>query len=165
MHPSWMSLTLSPTPLTITRPFSPPFHPYCISPAAPYLHFTNLLLRSLCLLMSPSFSCVSPKIDDSPPQGEWACLKMHEVMRPSFLLLLSLSLSLFFSEGGGHLWKRLPNNPRRSEATSKSHSLLPSQLLSGRLSVTYDDQLADSVINDAAEDPRLINKRSWQSSI
>lgn len=42
----------------------------------------------LCLPMSPSFSCVSPKIDDSPPQGEWACLKMHEVMRPSFLLSL-----------------------------------------------------------------------------
>lgn len=44
--------------------------------------------------MSPSFSCVSPKIDDSPPQGEWVCLKMHEVMRPSFSLPLSLSLSL-----------------------------------------------------------------------
>ena len=105
-----------------------------------------------------------PKIDDSPPQGEWACLKMHEVMRPSFLLPLSLSLSpsLFLSSfltAAATSGKRLPNNPRRSEATSKSHSLLPSQLLSGWLSVTYDDQLADSVINDAAEDPRLINRQ------
>ena len=102
--------------------------------------------------MSSSFSCVSPKIDDSPPQGEWACLKMHEVMRPSFLLLLSPSLfspQLFLltaaatSVSGASRWSRL----------------------SARLSVTYDDQLADSVMNDAAEDPRLLNRQKGLADI
>lgn len=101
--------------------------------------------------MSSSFSCASPKIDDSPPQGEWACLKMHEVMRPSFLLLLSIPLSsqLFLltaaasSARGASRWSRL----------------------SARLSVTYNEQLADSVMNDAAEDPRLLNRQKSLADI
>ena len=84
-----------------------------------------------------------PKIDDSPPQGEWACLKMHEVMRPSFLLplSLSLSLSLFFSDGGSHLWK---------EASQQS------QAVRGHLQITQPSPLPAPV--------RMAERDIWRSA-
>lgn len=117
--------------------------------------------------MSPSFSCVSPKIDDSPPQAEWACLKMHEVMRPSFILLslpLPSSLPLSISPhktprlmAAATFARAVPTVPKRSEATSKSDSPLPFPALVK--TTERDVWRSDSLINDAAEDPRLINRQ------
>lgn len=77
-------------------------YPSCIGPAAPNLHFTNQLplfsptrLSPLVFLLLTCCPLLPPKIDDSSPQGEWACLKMHKVMRPTlFLFLLLLLLPL-----------------------------------------------------------------------
>lgn len=53
-------------------------------------------------------------------------------------------------------WWQKPSLPEAS-ATSESDNQRPTRLASGRRSVTNDDQPADGVINDIAEDPRLIN--------
>lgn len=83
---------------------------------------------------------------------------MHEVMRPSFILL-SPSLSFLLTDssldGRSHLRESHPTVPKRSEATSKSDSPLPFPALVK--TTECDVWRSDSVINDAIEDPRLIN--------
>lgn len=87
--------------LSLPPSFSPPITPSCIGPAAPDLLFTNQLplffptcLSPLVFLLLTCSPFLPPKIDDSLPQGEWACLKMHEVTRPTFLPFLLLLLLL-----------------------------------------------------------------------
>lgn len=120
-NPCLLSLLLFPPLLPILNAFNtlphssdhhsinPPPPTHTPTTSAHQLLNSTSLTYSFSFPLSPrvSFSCVSPKIDDSSPQGEWACLKMHEVMRPSFLLLLSLSLSLrnsFFWRQQPPLW-------------------------------------------------------------
>lgn len=102
---------------------------------------------SLTDLTSPSFSCGSPKIDDSSPPAAWACLKMHEVMRANF----SAPPPPLNLPPPNHFLRRWQEPP----ALGGVRHLRVPQVVSGRLSVMYEDRREDSMMNDAGEEPRL----------
>lgn len=93
-----------------------------------------------------SFSCDSHKIDDFSPRAAWARLKMHEVMRANFSTPPPLHLS-----PPSHFLHRWQEPPLLGGV---SHLRVP-QVVSGRLSVMYEDRRRDSMMNDGGEQPRL----------